>query len=358
MLKLFLEKLNRIILNRNELSVVSARFIYAGFCIVALIMSIVNIVTKQQILLTFTASFSVLCALNFVISFLSEKGQRIASDLFIVEILILFSYFVVTGGTDKFSIIWLLLLPTLGIPFFGFKKGTLHSVAMLLICLACFNIPTLRNLCVDYGNTFRLRFPLVFISSYAISFILEYIHYITSNELEKAREKYEHLYSHDQLTGLFNRYEMEKSAKDMENQDEGTIALLSFDIDFFKEINDTYGHLAGDYALKTLGDIILSTIPEGAKAFRTGGEEFSVIYMNSENAEENAEILRKKVEKYKYSYEGVPLHFTISLGLLIIPMAAEFKPSFDEALVAADKLLYEAKKNGRNRLVCSVYQTT
>lgn len=348
-LKKFPEKFNIFAYDSEILIKFRCRVVYIVFAFIALVMSVLNIITEQKLLLCFTAAFSFLCLFDFLLTFLSEKAEKLASVLFIIEIIILFSYFIFTGGTEGFSIIWVILLPTIGLSFFGFKQGTILCAAIFIIILSAFNIPLLKSLCVDYGHTFRLRFPFVFVSSYVVSLFLEYIRHITAAELDEAKKKYEHLYNHDQLTGLYNRYEMDQCSDLTEHPETASLGFLSFDIDLFKDINDTYGHLAGDDVLKKLGKIVLQTIPETAKAFRTGGEEFFVLYYDGEKAEKNAELLRKTVENYPFVFEGSQIKVTISLGLIIVKRTDPM-PAFDQVFGAADNLLYDAKQSGRNCL--------
>lgn len=352
MIKNLLEKFNSLILDSSKLVQIRAKVIYIVFAFIAFVMSVLNVVTGQKLLLFFTAVFSFLCLLDFILSSISASGEKAAAILFIVEIIILFTYFIFTGGTNLFSIIWVILLPAIGLPFFGFKLGTILSASILAIVLSAFYVPGLKELCVDYGDTFRLRFPFVFVSSYIVSLFLEYVRHVTASELDEAKEKYEHLYNHDQLTGLFNRYEMDLCSKLPEDLHSASVAFLSFDIDLFKNINDTYGHLAGDDVLKKLGRIVMDSIPEDAKAFRTGGEEFSVLYYDGELAEKNAERLRQTIEAYDFVFEGQKIPVTISLGLIIIKMRQNMPP-FDYVFATADNLLYDAKQSGRNCLkVC------
>lgn len=355
MIKKYLEKFNSIITDSHELSKLNFRVVYATFMGIAFVMSILNILTDQYVLLAFTAGFTFCCLICYILAFQSDRAVRFASILFIFATIVLFTYFIITGGTDKFSILWVLLLPTIGISFFGFKKGTILCTVIFFVIISTFYIPFLRAFCVDYGDTFRLRFPLIYLGCYVTSLFLEYIRFITARELDRVKENYEHLYKHDQLTGLYNRYEMERSYIFPEPPKSGTYALLSFDIDFFKKINDTYGHMAGDEVLEFLGKTVRETIPENAKAFRTGGEEFSVLYYDGENALENAELLRQKISEHKFIFNGSTVTVTISLGLSMVTYS-KILPPFDMIFAATDNLLYEAKAFGRNCLKVSEYK--
>ena len=126
------------------------------------------------------------------------------------------------------------------------------------------------------------------------------------------------------------------------------LCLILFDIDHFKQINDTWGHPAGDFILKHLAQLIENEA-RGYDVFaRYGGEEFAFLLRGSplEAAILLAERVREEVEEHIFTYDEVDLRITISLG--VAHWSGE-EPLEDTALVeAADRLLYEAKGGGRN----------
>jgi diguanylate cyclase (GGDEF)-like protein len=157
----------------------------------------------------------------------------------------------------------------------------------------------------------------------------------------------------DSLTGVYNR-------KFLENQLENELkrfkrglrpfSLIMLDIDFFKNINDTYGHLCGDFVLKSLTSSVLSTIRSTDILARYGGEEFFCLLpeTNIESAIHLAETLRKVIENKTFTFQGITIQLTISLG--VTAMHEEINSS--EALLKnADDALYEAKRTGRNKVI-------
>jgi two-component system cell cycle response regulator len=126
-------------------------------------------------------------------------------------------------------------------------------------------------------------------------------------------------------------------------------SVVLFDIDHFKKVNDTYGHLAGDAVLRQLGALVKTRLRHTDIAARTGGEEFGVIVpeVSLEGARVLAEKLRRAVEEAAFRFEGTLLPVTISLG------TTEWRPGIEtgEALLhLADQRLYAAKHGGRNRV--------
>jgi two-component system cell cycle response regulator len=128
------------------------------------------------------------------------------------------------------------------------------------------------------------------------------------------------------------------------------LSLVMFDVDYFKRVNDTYGHLAGDAVLVHLARITQNTIRTEDVLARYGGEEFAVICRGIAllNAGVLGERLRVRVEQENFDYQGTRLPVTISVGVAALPESDAMTPS--ELVRDADKALYEAKRSGRNRV--------
>ena len=119
------------------------------------------------------------------------------------------------------------------------------------------------------------------------------------------------------------------------------------DIDNFKQINDTFGHLAGDKILKQLGDLIRFNIREIDLAARYGGEEFAVVMSNTDTqeAEKAAERIRQSIQENGFADSNSIV--TVSIGIALFPLDAK---SMDELIEKADTSLYKAKRDGKNRV--------
>jgi len=170
-------------------------------------------------------------------------------------------------------------------------------------------------------------------------------------------KKINFMYSHtrhmsltDPLTGLYNRRHFDNTVEReflRSKRYGGDLTLAIIDIDFFKKINDTYGHLCGDYILKEAAYLILDNFRKTDLVFRYGGEEFVALLTetNIENAKIPLERLRAKIEQTSFCFNGQELKITISAGVSLnnVDSASEF-------LDNADKALYFAKENGRNQI--------
>ncbi len=130
------------------------------------------------------------------------------------------------------------------------------------------------------------------------------------------------------------------------------VAVLMFDIDFFKRFNDTYGHECGDYVLISVANLIKSSLREVDVASRYGGEEFTVL-LNEAGKEEAmlvAERIRSRIENYDFVYEGQHLHVTISGGVSVYDKEKNPISSPKNLVNQADMGLYMSKGNGRNQV--------
>ncbi len=158
---------------------------------------------------------------------------------------------------------------------------------------------------------------------------------------------------YDALTGLYNRRRfgelLDAEINRCRRFDRG-FSLLMLDIDDFKKINDTYGHMMGDQLLKTFGRLLAGMLREMDLACRWGGEEFVALLPETsmEGAFVVAEKIRSETEAVRLIHKGIELGFTVSIGLAHFPNG---NGSMDNAIETVDQSLYSAKKAGKNRVV-------
>ncbi len=156
----------------------------------------------------------------------------------------------------------------------------------------------------------------------------------------------------DGLTQIHNkRYFQEALDRELlrARRHDRELCVVMFDIDFFKRINDQYGHLAGDYVLRELARVVQSRIRRDEVFARYGGEEFVIILPETslDGATSLAENLRSRVEAHAFVFQNERIHVTISVGCALL--AVDDK-SAAELVQRADEKLYEAKRSGRNRV--------
>lgn len=177
----------------------------------------------------------------------------------------------------------------------------------------------------------------------------------THIDLKKAKEQLVLMATTDVLTGLTNRrFFMERLSIEFERVQryESLYTILMIDLDFFKRVNDTFGHMAGDTVLKKISEILQNGLRCTDLIGRIGGEEFAVILPETELPQslQIAERLRKSVDQLPVEVDGDKIRITISLGASQSNIA---DTEMDDALIRADSALYSAKKAGRNN-VCSM----
>lgn len=182
--------------------------------------------------------------------------------------------------------------------------------------------------------------------SFLVTLIVLYLIYLTMGQYHSRLEE---MAVKDKLTGLFNRHAFSiLSSRLMAGmrRESHRLAVMLIDIDLFKQINDSYGHAAGDTVLKEVAGMIRDRLRETDVIVRWGGEEFLVVLPDCQEDEaiRIAEVLRTAVAQVAIG-DLNPGEVTLSLGIAFV----EPEGSLESALAAADKALYRAKAEGRNR---------
>lgn len=212
--------------------------------------------------------------------------------------------------------------------------GTLAAVSLLCLILAVeFWLHAFPVLSVVSG--FFLMIVSKFVLAIAIVIFIN----------ERQHLKIKQLADHDPLTGVFNRRAFDAlSPSELAKGD----AVLFLDIDHFKQLNDRFGHTAGDRVLSTMAQAVQSVLPEGALFGRQGGEEFIVFLPQSAgDAILHAERIRKTVADLRFPDTHAEIAVTLSIG---VATASRHASNICDLSQEADKALYVAKANGRNRV--------
>lgn len=156
----------------------------------------------------------------------------------------------------------------------------------------------------------------------------------------------------DGLTGLYNHtflLELFQVELDKAKRIDSNIAFIMIDIDYFKSINDTYGHMMGDVVIREISALLTDTVRTGDIIGRYGGEEFSIVLteVTSEQVLDICDRIRKNVEQHIFEVNGNSIKVTVSIGVCI--KKSQSTASKNDIIKIADKALYEAKKSGRNK---------
>ena len=175
--------------------------------------------------------------------------------------------------------------------------------------------------------------------------------FLMTRQLEISKEEAERLARVDELTGLYNRrafYEYGKVLANNSQRNKDELSMVLMDIDNFKTINDSFGHAAGDAALKQIGQILLQRLRKSDVFARIGGEEFGMLLPLTSlgKAARLAEELRKVIEGTHVAYENESFTITASFGV------TSGVCDIDTLVRQADVAMYQSKESGRNTVIC------
>lgn len=173
-------------------------------------------------------------------------------------------------------------------------------------------------------------------------------------ELKRANDSLRELAFRDELTGLYNhRFFQEVFEAELQKSKryQHPISLLLLDIDYFKTVNDTYGHLIGDYVLKEVSQVMIRLVRHCDIVARYGGEEFAIVLPETGKvgAHVLAQRVRRGLEQHQFVYDSARFSITASIGLVSTDMAA-ITIERRALIECSDQALYAAKQNGRNRV--------
>ena len=272
-----------------------------------------------------------------------------------VHLLLIFSLFTFTSALilvpqDEFRIIWFYLLILVAFILGGSKNGLLYTVLSMLIVLTC-------NYFID------LQLSRVAINSSILGLIIGsalsrvYTNKISDYQkiLHERNISLKYLATIDGLTGIINRRHFDEIVSryfEIAQRSNKNISMIVMDLDYFKKINDTYGHATGDKLLVAFAEKLKPFVRKGDMFARIGGEEFAIAMFNtnSKDASTFAEKICRETRNICIDNEDAKVTVTTSIG---ITQNKETDSTFDEMYIRADKALYQAKDDGRDR-VCIV----
>lgn len=273
------------------------------------------------------------------------------------------------------AIVTAICIITFRIGYFGIYSSSIVATVNLIVLTTIFSLLSISK------YSFKIKYLIMCIMNVLTSILWTYIlekdsnviinillHYILSNIIVsiiiyyvmvywfKTKELYSKLRfesTKDYLTGLNNVREFDlrlNQAISDTLENNKSLSLLMLDIDNFKKVNDTYGHITGDLILKQLSEILINSCSPSDFISRKGGEEFCVILSDSSylQALDIAEMIRKNVQEYSFITDNQEkIGITISVGVGSYPNKSN---NINNLMETADKALYLAKNNGKNQV--------
>jgi len=257
------------------------------------------------------------------------------------------------GRTEISLFLWAFLLPVICFSVMGNRKGLVIALVFFCINLFLMTAPELMLNSAPYSPYIIVRFSIIYLMLTFIIYYYESSQQILIRCIQQERDKFENASKHDLLTGLSNRRDIiEKMEKERERhlRRGKPFTVILGDIDNFKNLNDKFGHDAGDYVLKTIGRILKNQVRGIDCPSRWGGEEFLIMLVETdiEGGQRVAERIRRKIENTKFKYRKTELPVTMTFGLGIYQSTDD---NIDVCIKRADEALYEGKHQGKNRVV-------
>ncbi|MCG9732092.1 GGDEF domain-containing protein [Shewanella sp. Isolate13] len=323
------------------------RAVLIGMCTLlgclSFLLGIINLsIAAKWITLGFIELFYALCSFVLALLAVKKRHQFWQVILYIFTLTAIVIYAVSLSQTINSMICWVLVLPTVYYLLLGKRFANL-PVIMLFSAIV-------TDIIGKYGFTVN---PLLvnFVFSYLLIWAVSHIY---EKNRADSEAKLQELALQDPLTLSFNRLALTKYFEDIVSKQSlkefaDEVHLLILDIDFFKQVNDEYGHEAGDIVLQESAKII-SRIAGDKQTFRIGGEEFCVLIenKNQDEAIALAQLIRTKLAQHTFKLtEQENINITVSIGL------GNYRPgmALPNLLRQADQRLYRAKHNGRNQVI-------
>lgn len=318
--------------------------------VIACIMTVLNIIKAEYVLGMETGIGAVFSAMIYIINTKTKNylSCAISMSLFLLAIL---TVFLISGSVEGFAVLWYCLYPFMCLFILDIKPAILFIAIGLGILTAALWTPLRFMLPPVYTHNFMLRFPLLYIGNFAVAIALNGFYSYTYNKLLEMNKKFERLSNLDGLTKLANRNYLDLYKLGILEHPKTTVSSIMIDADYFKQYNDTYGHLAGDEVLKTIAlQMQESLAGREALAVRYGGEEFLIVAPSlcREKAGILAETLRRRIYNLQIPHKAAGGILSVSIGVSC--RVVESQEDFSLLLKASDDALYTAKQTGRNRV--------
>ena len=314
---------------------------------------------------TFVSSLAV-----FLLTLFVNKYHNIWRRLFMAILLLFFGYHCYDGGPDGFLHLWILLVPAFSFLAFGLHEGFIIAIPVFLTMVSFFwwpltdlrkyateqaSLSVINGEAYTFSINMKLRITFIYLVAIILGYFAELVRHVAAKRLRGFTENFRYASMHDSLTGLANQNYLAKYLDDTYAQrgTNTTLGCLFVDVDDFKNVNDTYGHLFGNVVLVKIAEVLSDE--KDAFVCRWGGDEYVVCFTNT-----SEELLMRIGEKYRAAvsacnFKDYPdFHITVSVGVCVIPVDENF--NFDHVLDLADFANRTAKNKGKDTVALAKKQ--
>lgn len=314
------------------------------------VMGIVELFNEKMVL----ASILFLASFVYFIGYFActkLKNLTLSSAIILYSLYLLMFYLVYSGGVEQTGPLWIFMVAPVSVFIHGLKRGLVDIAVFVTTISIIMFIPIDIMAHAQYSTEFKFRIVYSFLTVTFLSALYEHSREKAYQHTVELSKKYQQLANIDPLTQLSNRRDalgilkLEQARMKRNNE---PLSIILCDIDFFKKINDQYGHNAGDAVLVELAKLFSKNIREQDNVSRWGGEEFLFILPQTaaKNAYIIAEKIQQKIHAFLVNFEDEKIKVTVSMGIDQL----DKDKSIDEVVNNADKYLYQAKKSGRDEI--------
>ncbi len=294
------------------------------------VMSLLNIKQESYVMLGTTILGAVLFVLGYLASRYMKKPALLQAAYYITYVVVFTSY-TIMGGNDGFAVLWLVIATYAMMISIDFRAGFFISLYYLLMLLLVFHGPLSSLLRYDYDQTFMLRFPFLYLINFAFATYISIRIRTYQYELLLKREELVALSTMDLSTGVKNRNGFIRDMEHFQNEEVAALVVVYIDINGLHEINNRFGHAAGDEVLVTAARLYKAYFPKDF-VYRMGGDEFLILCKDSTETEVLKVMLRLMEEAEQNN-------FSFAFG--IDRQTAPF--DLDEIIKRADSKMMDAK---------------
>ncbi|MDA0116585.1 GGDEF domain-containing protein [Vibrio sp. T11.5] len=317
--------------------------------LMSLIIATINVFFGVYHLLAITQSLFCSFSLYVALNSYRSSASLLLSNCYVYSIISLVCFTTRVYPIENGVFLWSFLYPVLFYLILGKRYG---FIATLIGFISQLLIVIDKSLNDGFWGYFDLiiNFTFAYLSVWLASHILEVKRKTSEASLGQ-------LASRDALTSVYNRHALIHNFERYRQESETLpLSLLVLDLDYFKQVNDEFGHDIGDKVLRQTAALI-DGLSDEHLVYRIGGEEFCIALHNTniQHAMIKAEQIRMAIERYQFNSKEQPIYLTASIGIY----QCDLYNNLDSVLKEADKELYKAKKNGRNQvMVCNEKEQT